>query len=294
MTESVRVAAHAKANLFLRVLSEETSGYHGIETVFSLLELADEITVERIPEGIELEVDGADTGPTEDNLCYRAARAILNATGQSFGVRIRLEKHIPVRAGLGGGSSDGAATLHAVNHLAGNALPRHELLQFGARIGSDVPFFVSGAPMALGWNRGERLFRLAPPPAAPALLVVPPFGMSTPEAYRLLDTAGREARGGVVLEADAFRTWGGIGRLGGNDFESIVFTKEPKLRSLFERMAETQPLVVRLSGSGSALVAVYRTLEQRDDAAMSVGSRDQQVIRTTTRSSPAPAPIDAA
>src|SRR5437762_11684910 len=101
---------------------------------------------------------------------------VLDATGNRFGVAIKLTKRIPVRSGLGGGSSDGAAALHAVNALAGNAVPRHELLHLATRLGADVAFFASGAPAALAWGRGERPFRLPPPPAAPApvALALPP------------------------------------------------------------------------------------------------------------------------
>src|SRR5438477_248344 len=121
---TVRIAAHAKVNLFLRILARETSGFHQIETAFALLELADELVVRRTDAGVALEVDGPDLGPVDQNLAVRAARAVLDATGNRFGVAIALSKRIPVRAGLGGGSSDAAAALHAVNMLAGNAVPR--------------------------------------------------------------------------------------------------------------------------------------------------------------------------
>ena len=282
--ERVTVAAHAKVNLFLRVLAREDSGFHSLETLFTLLDLHDDLTVERIPQGIELTVAGADTGPVEQNLAYRAARMVLAATGNRFGVRIALTKRIPVQAGLGGGSSDGAATLTAVNRLAGDAVPRHELLQFAAKLGSDVPFFASGAAFALAWGRGERLFRLTAPKPAPVLLAVPSYGISTKLAYDLIDAARTTdgPRGSVVLDGAAFDTWGAIARLGGNDFESVVFAREPALRELFERMAETRPLLVRLSGSGSAIVAVYKNEAERDAAAGAVGERETRPIRTET------------
>ena len=287
------VAAHAKANLFLRVLSKDTTGYHSIETLFTLLELADELTVERIDRGIELTVAGAETGPAEENLAYRAAQMVLDATGGTFGVRLHLEKRIPVGAGLGGGSSDGAAALHAVNALGGTAVPSHEILQFAAQLGSDVAFFASGAPMALAWGHGERMFRLPAPPAAPALVAVPPFGVNTGKAYAELDDSRGDAkwfRGGVALDADAFATWGGIGRLGGNDFESPVFGKEPTIRTLYERLAATRPLLVRLTGSGAAVIAIYRNERDRDGAAMEVGEKEARLMKTSTRPSPAPPP----
>jgi 4-diphosphocytidyl-2-C-methyl-D-erythritol kinase len=291
--DRVTIAAHAKANLFLRVLAREASGFHGVETLFTLLELADELEVERSPGGIELAVDGADTGPVEDNIAYRAAAAALDATGRGFGVRMRLVKRIPVSAGLGGGSSDGAAALHAVNALADNRIPRHEILQLAAKLGSDVPYLASGAPLALAWGRGERMFRIPAPPPAPALLVVPPFGISTPKAYELLD-AGRNSqtgRGSVLLDGDAFATWGGIARLGGNDFEVPVFGKEPALRTLYERLCGTRPLLARLSGSGSALIAIYRSERDRDAAALELGEREHRLIGTMTRAAPAAGPV---
>jgi 4-diphosphocytidyl-2-C-methyl-D-erythritol kinase len=289
---AVRVAAHAKINLFLRILSRESSGYHQIETAFALLELADELEVRRAASGVALEGEGPDLGPVEDNLAVRAARAVLEATGNRFGVALRLTKRIPVRAGLGGGSSDAAAALHAVNALAGNAVPRHELLHLAARLGADVAFCASGAPLALAWGRGERLFRLPAPPAARALVAVPAVAVATPDAYRWWDDANPTAvsRGPVALDAEAFATWGSIGRLGGNDFESPVFAKHPELRALYERLAGTGPVWVRLCGSGSAVAAVYKNEAERDDAAARLGDRQQQLIRTATRPDVAPAP----
>jgi 4-diphosphocytidyl-2-C-methyl-D-erythritol kinase len=288
----VRVAAHAKLNLFLRILARESSGYHQIETAFALLELADDLEVRRIDSGVTLAVDGPDLGPVDENLAVRAARAVLEATGHKFGVAIRLTKRIPVRAGLGGGSSDAAAALHAVNTLAGNAVPRHELLHIAARLGADVAFFASGAALALGWGRGERLLRLPAPPAAPALVAVPSIAVATPDAYRWWDDANPTpgARGPVTLYAEAFGTWGSIGRLGGNDFESVVFGKHAELRGLYERLAGTGPVWVRLCGSGSAVAAVYKKESERNDAAVRLGERQQQLIRTVTRADVAPAP----
>jgi 4-diphosphocytidyl-2-C-methyl-D-erythritol kinase len=217
---------------------------------------------------------------------------VLDATGRSFGVRIHIDKRIPVQAGLGGGSADGAAALVAANALAGRSVPQPELLHFAAKLGSDVPFLAAGAPMALAWGHGERMFRLPPPPAAPALVAVPHVQVPTAKAYALLDSwqARDETRGPVVLDTEVFATWGGIGRLGGNDFENPVFGSEPAIRDLFERVAQTRPLLVRLSGSGSAIVAVFKTQGELESAVSALGTRDQQVFLTATRAVPAPGP----
>ncbi len=288
----VRVAAHAKVNLLLRILARESGGHHQIETAFALLELADELLVTRSNPGVSLRVDGPDLGPAEENLAVRAARAVLQTTGETFGVSIQLTKRIPVRAGLGGGSSDAAATLHAVNALTGGVVPRQELLLLATRLGADVAFFASGAPAALAWGRGERLFRLPPCPAAPALIAAPAVSVATPEAYRWWDEMhpAPTSRGPVVLDGDAFATWGSVGRLGGNDFEVPVFSRHPELRALFERIAQTGPLWVRLCGSGSAVAAVYRTVRDRDDAAAAAAGKNVTMITTNTRAVAAPAP----
>ena len=289
---TLRVPAHAKVNLFLRVLARESSGFHQIETAFSLLELADELVVARTTAGVTLQVEGPDLGPVDDNLAVRAARMILDATGNRFGVAMKLTKRIPVRAGLGGGSSDAAAALHAVNALAGNAVPRQELAHFATRLGADVAFFASGAPLALAWGRGERQFRVAAPPAQPALISVPPIQVATPDAYRWWDDQNPTptSRGPITLDSDALSSWGSIGRLGGNDFEATVFGQHPELRALYERMAQTGPLWVRLCGSGSAIAAVYQTETGRDDAMQRLGGKLQQLIKTATRAIAAPGP----
>jgi 4-diphosphocytidyl-2-C-methyl-D-erythritol kinase len=281
----LEILSHAKVNLFLRVLAREADGYHGIETLFCRLKLADDLHAERRDgHEVTIETGGADLGAERDNLAVRAAMAVVEATGRRFGVHLQLTKRIPVRAGLGGGSSNAAAALIAVNQLANGAIPRHELLQMAARLGSDVPFFLSGGAFALGWGRGERLMRLPPLPAAPALLLIPPTGVATADAYRWIDQArvSRTARGALALDLDSLATWGSIGRMAGNEFESVVFGKHPEIRAAFEALTGTHPLVCRMSGSGSAIFAVYRNARERDDAKMMLSPRLGNAIATET------------
>ena len=289
------VEAPAKVNLLLRVLAREADGFHGLETLFCLVSLADTLRVERRDgRAVTIEVAGADLGRPEENLAVRAAELVLDATGRRFGVHLTLTKRIPTRAGLGGGSSDAAAALHATNLLASGAVPRHELLQFAARLGSDVPFFASGAPFALGWGHGERLLRLPPLPSAPALLLTPSVGIGTAEAYGWVDAARQAAgrRGALALDLDALESWGDIGRMAGNDFESPVFQRVPEVRAAFEALAGTRPLVCRMSGSGSTLFAIYRSARDRDDARMMLGRKHGQLEAVETLASP-PLPPEA-
>lgn len=282
---SLTLTAHAKVNLFLRVLSREDDGYHGIETLFCLVDLSDTLVVSRQDgRGVKLTVEGADCGPVEQNLAYRAAQMVLDAVGHPFAVDLTLTKRIPMQAGLGGGSSDAAAALLGVNRLAGNAVPRHELLQFASRLGSDIPFFLSGAGLALGWGHGERLLRLPPLPQAHGLLLIPPIGISTPEAYRQVDSArqGIGRRGAVALDLDALGSWGSIARLAGNDFEFALFGRHPELKKGFEALAGTHPLLCRMTGSGSALLAIYRGKRERDDARMQLNPRLGKIVDIET------------
>jgi 4-diphosphocytidyl-2-C-methyl-D-erythritol kinase len=279
------VGCPAKLNLFLHVLARESSGMHGLETLLCRLELTDELEIERIDSGIELEVVGADVGPSEENLAWRAADAVLESTGRKFGVRMRLTKRIPAGAGLGGGSSDAAAALDAANQLAGNAIPRGELMQMAARLGSDVPFFLARTPLALAWGHGTRMVRFTGLPSRPILLVVPDVRVNTAEAYREIDTILGDAanRGAVAMDAAMLSNWGDVARMSGNSFEAAIFAKHPEIRAAYEALAATTPMLCRMTGSGSALFAVYRNERDRDDAASRLGGRHGALIATTNR-----------
>jgi 4-diphosphocytidyl-2-C-methyl-D-erythritol kinase len=282
---TVTELAHAKANLFLRVLTKEADGYHGLETLFCRLELADTLTARRSEgKGITLEVEGELPGPPADNLAVRAAEAVLHAVRMPFAVQLTLVKRIPVGAGLGGGSADAAAALRAMNQLARHAVPRAELLHLAAQLGADVPFCLSDAPLALGWGHGERMLALPGLPPAPVLLLTPNAPVRTAQAYGWLDAARTSTarRGALVLDAAALSSWSDVARMAGNDFESVVFARLPAIRDAFEALARTGPLLCRMSGSGSTLLAVYRTDPERDDAQMQLGKQWGSLTATRT------------
>lgn len=289
----VSLPALAKINLFLRVLTRDADGYHGLETLLCLVSLADTLRAERREgHGVTIEVMGADVGAPQHNLAAQAASRVLEATGNRFAIHLSLTKRIPARAGLGGGSSDAAAALHAANRLAGDAVPRHELLQFAAHLGSDVPFFFTGAPLALAWGRGERVLRLPPLPSSPALLLTPEIPITTAEAYGWIDAAKQSTgrRGAVALDLDALSRWGDIGRMAGNDFESPVFGRYAEIRAAFEALVSTRPLACRMSGSGSTLFAIYRSPRDRDDAIMMLGRKHGTLTPVETLATSAPGP----
>jgi 4-diphosphocytidyl-2-C-methyl-D-erythritol kinase len=252
--------APAKVNLFLRILAREDSGYHQLETLFCTLELADTLTVRPGGGDIELTVGGADLGDARGNLVYRAADAYFAAAGLPPRVRIALQKRIPHGAGLGGGSSDAATTLRLLDTLHDGLLGTERLLRIAITLGADVPFFVAGAPCALAWGRGERLLALPPPERRPVVIVVPDTPISTPHAYAEL---ARRRRPGAASPAPScmhpaeLRDWSGIARRARNDFEAVAFEAVPGLRAARTRLGQHGAELVLLSGSGSAMFAVF-------------------------------------
>ncbi len=258
----VRVPAYAKINLTLEVLGQRPDGFHDIATVFQTIDLCDwlDIDVEAAPLS-SVEVTASIPIPGE-NIAARAARAILEATRHTARVRIHIEKHIPLGGGLGGSSTDGSAVLAALPGLLGESLPLATLENIGATLGSDVNFFLHGGACS-AFGRGEVLTPLPVSLADHGLLIAPGFPVSTPDAYRAL---ARALRPPTQAERDRFAhlvhritheplsSWAPSCV---NDFESVVFPQHPALAALHSSLAATQPLLARMSGSGSSLFALY-------------------------------------
>jgi 4-diphosphocytidyl-2-C-methyl-D-erythritol kinase len=258
----VELLAPAKVNLFLRILAQERSGFHQLETLFCRLEFGDTLEVKRVQRGVGLEVVGAVIGPPGENLAFRAAQEFLDTSGLKEGVRIRLRKRIPLGAGLGGGSSDAAATLLGLATLFPDFLDGEQLLEIAGGLGSDVPFFLSPSPLALAWGRGDRIQPLPPLPGMPVVLALPPVEVSTPWAYGRLakDREGVSAsRRPHLFSPDSLSSWEAIGELAENDFEEVVFREHPLLKRIRRAVQEKGSLVTLLSGSGSALFGVFRS-----------------------------------
>jgi 4-diphosphocytidyl-2-C-methyl-D-erythritol kinase len=282
-----RYAAHAKINLQLAVLARETTGYHQIETLFQTIALADDVEVEAEGPGVQLEVHGADVGPNDRNTAYLAACAFFEHSRATPHARIRITKKVPAGAGLGGGSSDAATTLRALNELYSSPLDGPSLREIGLSIGSDVPFFLAAQPFALAWGRGERLLALPPLPAAPTLLVVPPTPMSTREAYDAL--AARRASHAHraaprVLRAVDLTSYERIAALAHNDFEDIVFDAFPESRAIKQSLADGGAVHTLLTGSGSAVFAIFEAQRALEDAAARIRSAfpGNEIITTAT------------
>jgi 4-diphosphocytidyl-2-C-methyl-D-erythritol kinase len=250
--------AQAKVNLRLRILAREASGFHQLETIFLRLTLADEVTVRTGVHGRTLDCRGADTGPTELNLAYRAAMALRDAGGPDT-FAIEIEKRIPVGAGLGGGSADAAAVLRALNALSPRPLPGDALLAIAARLGADVPFLASPAVMALAWGRGERMLALDPPPPRPVVILVPPFAISTAKAYGWLDdVAGPPPKEPRLWHPGELAGWAALAALAHNDFEPVVAARHPEIAGFVNTLRAAGASPAMMSGSGSAVFGIFR------------------------------------
>lgn len=258
----VEIDAPAKVNLVLRVLRRDpATGYHDLETVFQAVDLSDRLRIEVAPgDDLVLEVEGAEVGPAGDNLVTRAARMFLAEAGLPVGLRIRLAKHIPPGTGLGGGSSDAAATLRGLGALLGEPLSMDVLRRLAGDLGSDVPFFLGGSPTALAWGRGERLRPLPPLPVAPVVLVLPDVHVATGEAYERL--ARHRARTGAsrrqprLMRLEAL-DWDRVVGEAVNDFEEVVPEAWPRVGDALAALDRTDPEIALLSGSGSAVFGVF-------------------------------------
>lgn len=259
-------AAPAKVNLWLHVHAPDETGFHPIDTLFCALDLCDTITIEPGGPGIELAVRGADVGPAERNLAYRAAAEFFRAANLTPAIRIQLDKKIPAGAGLGGGSSDAATVLRALNTRSGGIVPDADLFAIAARLGSDVPFFLCGSPLAHATGYGQQLHGLPALPRAPMLVIVPSFGVSTPAAYGWLDEAGVFSRANAG-ERDLPADWAAVARRAHNDFEHAVFAREPALRNYRDLLRDSGASIAMLSGSGATVFGVFVSESARDGAA---------------------------
>lgn len=252
------IDAPAKVNLTLRVLGRREDGFHEIETLMAPITLADRLEID-LRDDREISLTCSDPGLPSDasNLAYRAAAAFAKHTGLAFGAHIHLQKVIPHGAGLGGGSSDAAAVLVALNHLLKTNLPVGDLERLAATLGSDIPFFIRSQP-AICRGRGEILEPIQELASAEILLVKPPFPISTPWAYQTWATSEKP---GATLEQ--FHC--SIPLM--NDLEAPVFSKYlvlPVLKNALRKHAGVSAAL--MSGSGSTIFAIlhHATLEIED------------------------------
>jgi 4-diphosphocytidyl-2-C-methyl-D-erythritol kinase len=250
MSKALCLLAPAKVNLILLVLGKRPDGYHEIFTLMQKVNLYDVLYLEKTTDGIILTTNTSELACDETNLVYKAAKYFLKVLNQPGGVKIHLKKRIPIAAGLGGGSSDAAITLIGLNRLFGHPLPKARLIEIGAELGSDVPFFFyHGAAIATG--RGEIIRPLPFPLPFWYVIVTPPVKVSTKWAY----TQVRLTRGQIQT------------KIGSPEeiLKFLVNDLEPGVVKTFKEIEEAKRLLQRaggryilLSGSGASVFALCR------------------------------------
>jgi len=253
---AVSFLAPAKLNISLRVFGKRPDGLHQIRSVMVPVSLYDEVIVEQASAGIAVEMDDPTVPNDERNSCHRAAVSFRDWAGAPEGVRVRVRKTIPEQAGLGGGSSDAAATLKGLIVLTGKSPPPDTLLSLAAAVGADVPFFTLGRP-ALVEGFGDLLTPVEWKVPFFAVIVMPPFGLPTREGYERL---GREAAGFPGREnPPSFRVWEDLVAAVGNDFESAWEHDRREIPAIKRELREAGAEAAALTGSGSAVFGLFRS-----------------------------------
>ncbi|HEU4333623.1 MAG TPA: 4-(cytidine 5'-diphospho)-2-C-methyl-D-erythritol kinase [Candidatus Eisenbacteria bacterium] len=290
---SVRVRCPAKINLGLWILGRRPDGYHEIDTILQTIGLEDLLEIERddANPGIRLEVAGLpipDGAADPPNLVERAWARLVEVRPElrDAGIRARLEKRIPVGAGLGGGSSDAAGLLAGADACLGLGMEAGALEEVAAGLGSDVPFFIRGGT-ARATGRGEQVRHIGPLPPTWVVLVSPPFAVSTSWAYGLLRKRLTPARGdaSILTSAVASGDVGAVVDARFNAFEDVVLPHLPRLAALQRAFVAAGACGPLLSGSGSSLFSLARTEEEARAVATAMAAQDAdvRVVRTRER-----------
>jgi len=265
--------APAKLNLFLHVTGRRADGYHELQTLFQLIDLCDTITIALRGDGrIERPAGPANVAPEAD-LTFRAALALQQATGTSLGAQLRVHKRIPQGAGLGGGSSDAATTLLALNELWNCRLSLDELVLLALPLGADVPVFVQGSS-AWAEGVGERLTPVGLPPAW-YVIIYPGVGVSTREVFQSPELT----RNSPLITIRAFFQSGGR-----NDCEAVVRARSPEVAAALDWLAREGS--ARLTGTGSCVFTVRESAADAERLAARVPDRWMSFVARGLNTSP--------
>jgi 4-diphosphocytidyl-2-C-methyl-D-erythritol kinase len=260
--------AFAKVNLGLSIIGRRDDGYHELRTIYQTISLADsvEVTLARGRRAVQLETSGFAVPEGRANLAVRAAEAFLEHAALPARVGVTLRKKIPPGSGLGGASSDAAAVLRALSRLAPRQVSAESLLSMAVSLGADVPFFLVGG-RALGVGRGDEVYPLPEERRYAVLVLFPGEGMSTAEAYRRLRAprlTALQARPTIELfNARVIAAEASVA----NDFEPLLFRRFPQLATAKEMLLRSAASAASLSGSGSALFALFENTQMARAAA---------------------------
>ncbi len=274
----------AKVNLALRVLGCRDDGYHELDTVFQAVDLWDTLEISDAG-SLSLTCDDPTLPLDRSNLVLAAAKLLLEAHGRRRqGAAMKLRKRIPVRAGLGGGSSDAAGALLLCSRWWGMELSIERMAELGSRLGADVPFFLYGGT-ARGRGRGELIERLPFIGEAPILIGIPPFGISTSEVFSEMRVRLTHPANGVSFPLLSAHKWQEENdfHIAANDLEAIVFESWPELEEFRDALWRAGASSALLSGSGSAVYGIFRDAGRMSEAAAQLESAFERWTLLRTR-----------
>lgn len=278
----------AKINLGLFILGKRPDGYHDLETLFQMISLYDTVELESLKSTIELVCDNPNVPIDESNLMIRAARLLQEAApGKTgLGCRMVLTKKIPMGAGLAGGSGNAAGVLMGLNRLWDLKLKSDALSAIAARLGSDIPFFLS-APSALGQGRGERLTPLPSPKKFHVIVVFPRVSMATAEVYQALklDLTKNSKNINILREFFSQSKIASLGAHLHNDLEPVVIKRLPVIASIKQKLDSLNADGTLLSGSGSAVFGIFEDSRKAQEAYARCCKEDWDTFLTETVSS---------
>ena len=266
---NIRLRSWAKVNLALDVLGIRPDGYHELDSVVQVIDLCDQLEFRTAEFGVAEIVSDAPWLPAgSGNTVWQAGQAFMNKTGARGGFRCEIRKGIPARSGLGGGSGNAAATIAALDLLYQTRLSDQSKAELAGEVGSDAALFVLGGTVRMR-GRGEIVEPLPDAPCLSMVIVKPEEGVSTPEAYRLLDTARRENRNSAEAVANAVMAGDGEAILAAmwNDFDPVIAEKLDSVRQAKLALMESGARKAMLTGSGSAVFGVYDDAEHARKAA---------------------------
>jgi len=264
----VTLPAYAKINLTLDVLGRRDDGYHNLASVMQTVALCDFVTITTGAADIELTSSRADLPTDSTNLAYRAVQLLQQQAGLPHGIRVHLEKNIPVAAGLAGGSTDAAAVLLGLNYLFALRLTTSGLIRLGASLGADVPFCLLGGT-ALARGAGERITALPPAPPMWFVLVKPAFGVATATVYREWDRNPHcRHRSRKVVKALAGGEKRQLITCLGNDLEAVVLKMHPEVGVIKERLLAAGVQQAVMCGSGPTVYGIVPDEEKARSVAL--------------------------
>lgn len=255
--------AYAKINLALDVLGTLPNGYHEVRMIMQTVDIWDELTFEKAESGIVVTTNSGELPTDENNLIYKAAKLMQEEFEISGGIRIHLQKNIPIAAGMAGGSTDAAAALKGINEMYGLGASLERLMEIGLRIGADVPYCVMGGT-ALAEGIGERLSRLPDPPSCTLVVVKPDLNVSTKEVYTRLDALQDYEHPDIdgMIDAIGQKNLAGVTERLGNVLQPVTMQLCPSVGIICDEMKRLGALGSLMSGSGPTVFGIF------DDADM--------------------------